>query len=77
MQAHKHIDTPVWTYTELCSPVCQLLFILDLFCIALVKFSAALWGFFILLGFFEPCQQVTVPEGLYDNRARASGCNLF
>lgn len=39
---HKHIDISVWMYTGLCSLVCQLLFILGLFYIAVVKFTAAL-----------------------------------
>lgn len=75
----KPIDTSVWMYTYGCSLVCQLLFILDLFYTAVVQFSAALWGFFIQLGVFhlKPCQQLTVAKGLYDNRAWASGHNLF
>jgi len=66
-------------YTDLCSLVCQLLFILDLFYIAVVKVSAALWSSFISLGFlnFKPCQPLTFPKGLSDNKARTSGCNLF
>lgn len=75
----KPIDTSGWMYTYGCSLVCQLLFILDSLYAAVVKFGVALWGFFIQLGFFDlkPCQQLTVPKGLYDKRARASGHNLF
>lgn len=70
----KCIDRSVWMYTELCSLVSQLLFILDLFYIAVVKFSTALWSFFASFYFlnFKLCRRLTVPKGLH--KAWASGC---